>query len=334
MLRRALAHWQVILITLAVGGLVTSLVVRRRMPAYKSETVIFYREGISRNVTGAADNNDVLRTLGSKLKETLLAQQNLRAIIDEFHLYRGVVQGRGYSDAVDLMRKKTEFKSRSPDTFAISFEGSTREEAQQVCARMATLLVAEHAKRVKDDVRGTTEFLEAEKKRADDDLERTEKEVSEFLNAHPEFAGHEGLGTESLAEQAKTTEEQKRRRQKASIGVRPRPRSDPPGGQQSGLDRALAVDPVLLAAKTQASVELSAAKKELAEKSRNSRSNIPMFEPQPPGWLWPRPRCGTRRQTSRRPNLLRAAEALSWVESRRLTFRPRPQRHCLRSRPK
>jgi uncharacterized protein involved in exopolysaccharide biosynthesis len=261
--RRVLAHWQVIVAALLVGAIVTSQVVRLRKPAFKSETVIFYREGIGKSVTGPTDDRDTVRALGTKLKETLLAQQTMRGLIDEFHLYPDILRKSGYADAVDQMRKKTEFKSRSADTFAISFEGISRDEAQRVCARMAEILVAENAKRLVDDNRSATAFLDGEKRRADEELERIEREVSEFLTAHPEFAGaRDGLGTEVIAQLRKRAAESSRLREGAGRGDMRRPRPDgslPPIGP--------AVDPVLLATRNQAAAELVAARKELADRS-------------------------------------------------------------------
>jgi uncharacterized protein involved in exopolysaccharide biosynthesis len=271
MIRRVFAHWQVVIVTLLLGGLITAQVVRTRKPAFKSETVIFYREGIGKSITGPTEDKDSLRTLGTKLKETLLAQQTLRRIIDEFHLYPEIVSRAGYADAVDIMRKKTEFKSRSQDTFAISFEGTNRDEAQRVCARMADLLVSENAKRLAEENRSTTEFLEVEKRRADEELERIEREISEFLHLHPQFAGKkEGLGIESLAQHNKVETELKKRRQAAIRGGRARSREGAstaaalPGAPAAA---APAVDPVLLQARSQAQSELNAARKELNDKS-------------------------------------------------------------------
>lgn len=265
MIRRVFAHWPVIVVTMVLGAVITTQVVRVRKALYKSETVIVYREGISKSISGPQEGGENLRSLGTKLKETLLAQQTLRKVIDEFHLYPEVVAKSGYADAVDQMRKKTEFKSRSQDTFAISFEGLDREQAQKVCARLADVLVAENARRVQDEQKGTAEFLEAEKKRADDELTRLEREISTFLQAHPEFAtAKDGLGTEVLALRNKAEEEEKKR---SRPKVRAPRRTTVPAGAGAVEDRAPAVDPVLLSARTQAMTDLLAAKKDLADKS-------------------------------------------------------------------
>ncbi|MFT3775136.1 MAG: hypothetical protein QM820_58055 [Minicystis sp.] len=277
MIRRIFAHWQVVIVTLALGGLITSQVVRSRVPSFKSETVIFYREGIGKTVTGANEPGGVdIRQLGTKLKETLLAQQTLRQVIDEFHLYPDTVAKAGYADAVDQMRKKADFKSRSQDTFAISFEGTDRDQAQKVCARMAEILIKATASRLAEDQRSTTEFLVVEKRRADEELDRTEREISEFLAAHPEFiTAKEALGAEASHRQKEAEAAESRRRRPSSGGgsrsarrgkadpVSPAPGPTP--GAAAGA--AQAVDPVLISARTQAMTELMNARKDLADKA-------------------------------------------------------------------
>lgn len=323
MIRRVFAHWQVIIVTMLIGAVVTAQVVRTRVPSFKSETVIFYREGIGKSITGPTEDKDSLRALGTKLKETLLAQQTLRRIIDEFHLYPQVVQKSGYADAVDHMRKKTDFKSRSTDTFAISFEGTTREEAQRVCARMAEILVEENAKRLSETNRSTTEFLEVEKKRADEELERVEREISEFLNAHPEFAGSkEGLGTEVMAQQKMVTEEQKKRAAAARRatggggGRRARPAPGVPAPVGGGADKGgPAVDPVLIAAKTAAIAELGAARKDLNEKSLKYTDQHPDV------------RAAQARLAAAEANLQRAEEAVAAAAAKEEAPPPRKVAH-------
>jgi uncharacterized protein involved in exopolysaccharide biosynthesis len=134
---------------------------------------------------------------------------------------------------------------------------------------MAELLVSENAKRLADDTKSTTEFLEAEKRRADEELDRTEREISKFLQEHPEFStGKEGLGSETQALRQKEEEERKARLAAASRrGTGRRAGAGPASPAQGPADRAPAVDPVLLAARSQAQTELLAAQKDLGDKS-------------------------------------------------------------------
>ncbi|HVY47136.1 MAG TPA: protein kinase, partial [Minicystis sp.] len=106
-LKRALAHWPIAAAVMLVGALATAQVVRMRKPAFKSETVIFYREGIQRSfISNDPGAPDPLRTLGAKLKEMLLAQSNLKKILREKHLYQDIVQKQDENAAVEQFRKK------------------------------------------------------------------------------------------------------------------------------------------------------------------------------------------------------------------------------------
>ena len=254
MLRRVVAHWPVIIVTMVLGAVITLQVVRTRKATFKSETVIFYKEGVGKSVLGTSDSPEAIRSLGTKLKETLLAQQNLHRLIDEFRLYPELVQKGAYAEAVDQMRKKTEFKARSQETFAITFEGLDKDQAQKVCARMAEVLVAENDKRLQEENRGATEILEVEKKKADEDLNRVEHQLSQFLQIHPEFASaKDGFGTEVL--KIKADEDERRRgRAKPGHGARRGAAQVTPGSPPVD-DRASAVDPVLLASRSQAQTD-------------------------------------------------------------------------------
>lgn len=259
--RRGIAHWPVVVAALVLGAVITAQVVRTRTASFRSETVIVFREGIGKNVTGATESPEAVRALGSKLKETLLAQQTLRRIIEAEHLYPEVVARSGHADAVELVRKKTEFKARSNDTFAISFEGQSAAEAQRVCARMAELLIDESRARAREETRSTDAFLAVEKQRADEELAGAEREVSAFLGAHSAFAGpNAGLGTATREREAREAEARRKRERRPGPG----PRRAPPSALAAAEP---AVDPVLTATRAAAAADLLAARRALDEKA-------------------------------------------------------------------
>ncbi|HTN89909.1 MAG TPA: hypothetical protein VL242_39810, partial [Sorangium sp.] len=137
------------------------------------------------------DGPDPLRTLSARLKETLLARSNLEKVVTEFNLFPDVLEKRGMVDAVDRLRMKITFKARSTDTFAISAEGETREQAQEVTQRLADILVEETTRMRRSQAKLTNEFLDSELKRAEQDVEKAETELAAFLAEHPEFAAEQ-----------------------------------------------------------------------------------------------------------------------------------------------
>jgi len=211
MIRRTLAHWYIAVIVMALGAALTGAFVASRKPAYRSETVIFYREGVRSTYIGP-DGPDPLRTLSARLKETLLARSNLEKVVTEFNLYPDVLSKRGMVDAVERLRSKVVFRTKSPDTFAISFDGTTREEAQEVTARLAELLVEENTRVRQSQAKITSEFLFTQQKQAEQELEKAEKDLAKFFADHPEFAqetsqpGGSQAGASIRAEQRRASE--------------------------------------------------------------------------------------------------------------------------------
>lgn len=280
LLRRAIEHWQVIGVAMVIGVVVTAQVVRMRKASYKSEAVLFFREAGFKANEGPADPG-AARGMANKFKETLLAQANLKKVMDECKAFRDVVEKKGYTDAVDQMRKKVDFKARAADTFAISFEGTTREEAQICAARLADNLVAEDAKNRANAVKGQTEFLMSEKRRVDEEAERLERELAQFMADHPEYAGAtpgaKGISIRHLKKEEDAAKKEALRKSKSKGkgalgggggGRRrrggPEQMGGPPGAATS---KGPAVDPMLIAARSAALAELTAARKDHAAKS-------------------------------------------------------------------
>ena len=273
MISRTLAHWYIAVLVLVVGAALTVLVVRTRKPAYRSETVIFYREGVKAAYLGP-DGPDPLRTLSARLKETLLARSNLEKVVEEFNLFPDVVEKRGTVDAVERLRSKVVFRARAPDTFAISYEGGTREEAQEVTQRLAELLVEENTRVRQTQAKITSEFLDAEQKRAEEELNKADKDLAGFLADHPEFAaeqiqpGGTQAGSAVRAEQRRASEgdptldalERQVPRLKGRLST------PAPGAAPGAAPGTAAPPPALLQAKQQADQELASAQRDLTEK--------------------------------------------------------------------
>jgi hypothetical protein len=278
-----IAHLPVALVVLVLGVSITMVMSRSRKPAYVSETVIYYREGINRIYIGVDGEGDVLKALPARLKETLLSRAHLEKIIKEFNLYPQMVAAEGYIAAVDRFRTKIIFKPRSAETFLISFEGATAEESQEVTARLADVLIEDMAERKKAQAKTTTDYLEAEKKHADDDLAKRETELARFMATHPEFAGEnnaELAGSAVRAEKVKQIAdpeimaiERQQQRLKAAVAAKAAPAAG--GGAVAGGAAGPAPDAVLQNQKAAADAELAAAQKDLNDKSEKLTDNHP-----------------------------------------------------------
>lgn len=266
-LRKAKAHWRVGIIVTVLGFGVTYGVIATRKPIYRSETTIFYREGIQRNYIGQ-EGADPLRTLAARLRETLMARANLAPIITEFSLYPDRMRRGGEVEAADEFRSHIQFRPRSTDTFTISFDSVTREEAQAVTARLADSLVDGTNKDRRMQVTIAAKFLEEERKRNEEDLHTKETELAQFLADHPEFARETTAGGASIREEQRRKAGETDRALEALERQAPRLRARlNPGAAVAAGPGAPAVDPALAAAKAQAEGELASARRQLDEQS-------------------------------------------------------------------
>ncbi|WP_437591056.1 GumC family protein [Sorangium sp. So ce1000] len=271
MINRTLAHWYVAVLVAIAGLGFTVLVVQSRKPVYRSETVIFYREGVKSTYLGP-DGPDPLRTLSARLKETLLARSNLEKVVTEFNLFPDVLEKRGMVDAVDRLRAKITFKARSQDTFAISGEGETREQAQEVTQRLADILVEETTRMRRSQAKLTNEFLDAELKRAEQDVEKAETELAAFLAEHPEFAAEQNTAGGTQAGAAVRAQERRATGTDPTLEAlerqAPRLRSRLTGKPEQAAPASAGgvPSPALVRQRDQAEQELATARRDLADK--------------------------------------------------------------------
>ena len=159
--KRMLAHLGVAIVVMALGIAITMVMSRNRKATWGSETVIFYKQGISAQFVGVEGGEENLKTLPGRLKGVLLSRAPLEKIIKEFNLYQQTVDNEGLVAAVDKFRTKITFKARTTEEFLIAFEGSTPEEAQQVTARLADILIEDMTERRKARAKTATDFIES-----------------------------------------------------------------------------------------------------------------------------------------------------------------------------
>jgi uncharacterized protein involved in exopolysaccharide biosynthesis len=268
---RSLRFWWIGALVIVLGTAAATGAATLRKRAYRSETVLLYREGIRTSyVLGRDAETEAARKLGLRLKEMVLSRPRLETMVKELGIYQDVADAHGYVVAVDKMRGGIEFKVREGDTFLLSFTAPTPELAQQVAERLADALVAENARYRTEQVEVTRQFLVQETKRAEDELKLQEAALAGFLARHPEFAedqfGQGGAavraadqkkkaGGNTSAEELALVREANRIRQRLALPTGER--AKPPKGQ---------VDPRLAQDVADAEAELTAARRDLADK--------------------------------------------------------------------
>lgn len=261
--KRAIFNWQPSAAIVAIGLILGVTVALTKKPTYKSETIILYRQGVR---FGEEGGQRVL-SLGTRLNEMLLARNRLEKLLDELGIYQDVKARGGYVEAVEEFRRDIVWDARATDTFSISYKGKDPKVVAKVTERLADSLIEENQRLRIEQARVQSEFIGAEKARAEGDLKAKELEIAKFLAEHPEFALDEnGFGKEGASIRAQAAsdkegdpalralERQAARNRALVSGVVPPPAAGGPP-----------LDPALEAKRAQAQQMLAQAQAELAE---------------------------------------------------------------------
>jgi hypothetical protein len=276
--RRIFGNWPLIVGALVIGAPLSFKLIKAKPLVFKSEGTIIFRGGVNGD-----PSLETLKSLGTRVKESSLASSTLKRVIDDLHLSRRATETGDYEAIIGALRPRIDAKPKTPDTFAITFDAQSPEEAQMFAQRLCEVMMEENTKTRQDRAKDSIDFLEAEKKRADEDLGKGEKARTLFMSEHPEFAtdGKEGTtiraeAKANAAQRKKAAGNEARVRRAAGAGRPNTPAPSPGfGAAPPAAAGAPAVDPVLVAARNQARSELNAARKQLADKSVNLTEQHP-----------------------------------------------------------
>ena len=188
-LRRSFLFWKRAFVIFFLVALTSIPGVFMKARIYKSETVVLYQEQIRSNaITGReGQGGEEARRVGARLKETLLSRASLEPIVNGIPRYAKIADKRGAVDAVEELKGHIGFKARDGDTFEISYEGATPEEAQDVTKKLGDRIVQEATDRRSEAAKATKDFLITESDQNKASLKISEGGFADFLTKHPEF---------------------------------------------------------------------------------------------------------------------------------------------------
>jgi len=269
--KRTLMQWRVFAVAMTLGVLAAGTVIVLRKPSYRSESVVHYKEGIRGSYLGN-ESGTRMRTLGTRLKEMLMARPQLEVMVDEFGLYQKTKEKEGYVAAVDEFRKDIQFKARALDTFWISYKGKSPEQVQQVTARLADSLIQENARLGIEQAKVQSEFMSAARQQSVEGLKTKERDLARFLATHPEFALDSAVAAGGAAQgatiRAAAAKEQSLGGLDAGLAGLQRQAARIRVTLETGnltTPEVAAADPALVAAEQQAAGRVSSAQAELAQ---------------------------------------------------------------------
>jgi uncharacterized protein involved in exopolysaccharide biosynthesis len=270
-LKRSTHFWWVVPVTMVVGAVLAGIVLLVRQPDFMSETVVLYSEGVRppdpNGQTAPNPRNNAVR-----LKELLLARHRLDKIIHEFNLYQDEIAERGMVGAIDEFREDIIFKAPGSDTFTIGYKGKSPEQAKRVTERLAQSVMEEEGSLRRQQALLAREFLDKERKRAEEELKKREHGLAEFLAKNPGFALDSaimaGANSSGAAIRAAQTQSRASAASAAGGGYVTRVVPGVPAAAAAGGASAPVIvgpDPQLAAKRQAAEAALNAARANLAE---------------------------------------------------------------------
>lgn len=253
--KRALRYYKLALVVMAVGVAATVLIARSSKQVYRSEAVLLYRQTGQRGY-GEMDSS---RRVGTRLQDMLYARDRLLGIVRELRVYPDIANPH---EAADALRRKIAFLVRDGSTFVITFDAETPQMAQAVTQRLAQSLVDDNNRQRATEAEQTRVFLDAERKKVDEEVRQKEAALARFLQAHPEaVTARMGLSGGGSDDSGRDELEAELARLRAS--------------RTEGRDQQPRTDGELLATQRRLEMELLSAERELAERSQKLTDRHP-----------------------------------------------------------
>jgi polysaccharide chain length determinant protein (PEP-CTERM system associated) len=114
------------------------------------------------------------------IAQQVLGRTMLERVVVEFNLFDSPGSQTSIEDRVGMARKRINLAINRSDTFSISFDAETPENARRVTARLAALFIEQNLKVREQQAAGTTSFISAEAERLRKELETQEAQVNKY----------------------------------------------------------------------------------------------------------------------------------------------------------
>jgi len=182
-------RWWVILIPTLVGCAGTFLVSLALANRYTSRTLVLVeQQKVPDNYVKSVVTGDIGQRLGT-MQEQILSRTRLQQIIEKFDLFKAEKGNVAMEDLVDHLRKSISVNpiqslvsTHEGDLpgFSISFTANDPRLAQQVCAEITSMFIAENLSLREQRAEGTTDFLKTQLDQAKRNLDEQDARLAEF----------------------------------------------------------------------------------------------------------------------------------------------------------
>ena len=185
--KRALGHWPLAALIFSLAVAVSVGVAMTRVRYYRSETLIYYKEEMRKDLLSGPDQTGGERDLAHRLHQLLWSRTRLMKLIKELNLYPELRAAKTDEEVVEAMRNAIQVREKGGDTFWVSYEYRDPRTTQQVTQRLADTFVEETARDAVDRSRATAEFIQVESGKARQDFDKATSDLARFYEIHPEL---------------------------------------------------------------------------------------------------------------------------------------------------
>lgn len=185
-----------LLVSSILAGVVVAGVLCLVLPkSYRSSTlIVIENQKIPDEYVKGIGGGSVEERL-TLIQQQVMSRTLLSQIIEEFKLYEGQVDEKGFESSIEGMRKAIKVETvgtigargKSVETITISFSNKDPMTAMKVTAKLASLFIEENLKVREQLVTGVSTFLEQELHDAKKSLEAQEQAISLYKSKYTGF---------------------------------------------------------------------------------------------------------------------------------------------------
>jgi uncharacterized protein involved in exopolysaccharide biosynthesis len=184
--RKTWRYWWLIAVFAVAGGALSLAFAITRPRSYQSWSTLFYQERIQSQLLSPNREEVVMRNIGDRYRELLLARAQLDQIISDPAL-DPFPKEPDPEIKIDKLRQAVHFVSRGAMAFRIEFTDTEPERAKRVTEKLTKMLKDKDESLRNDQAAQTVAFITEQKETAETELQKRERALNEFFAKHPEF---------------------------------------------------------------------------------------------------------------------------------------------------
>jgi len=184
--RKTWRYWWLIAVFAVAGGGLSLAFAITRPRSYQSWSTLFYQERIQSQLLSPNREEVVMRNIGDRYRELLLARAQLDQIINDPTL-DPFPKEADPEMKIDKLRQAVHFVARGAMAFRIEFTDSDPARAKRVTEKLTKMLKDKDESLRNEQAAQTVAFVTDQKEAAETELRKRERALNEFFAKHPEF---------------------------------------------------------------------------------------------------------------------------------------------------